>query len=232
MFSEKQFCSLSVWDLYAILLGYFGLKFLPDVRHCFYWVLVEIWALDSSHETVNKFCIHHCQGWEEGSFVCETVWYFSWVNTHSLDLKFVAFCLNFRGDSSVEFKEKNISGEFFINFVQTKAILCQNLWNFAIVSVILFCVRIAMKKLTQVLSYVVCTQARRHVHKEITKRIYGGENPGSFVFGKTVLFTLGIRLLGPTPWVFWSQIFTRLLTLCLLSFCLELNPRFVPRDCQ
>jgi len=28
----------------ALLLGYFGLKFLPDIRHCVYWVLAEIWA--------------------------------------------------------------------------------------------------------------------------------------------------------------------------------------------
>jgi len=33
---------------------------------------------------------------------------------------------------------KTISGEFFRNFVQTKAIFYQNLWNFTIVSFILF----------------------------------------------------------------------------------------------
>jgi len=38
------------------------------------------------------------------------------------DLKFVAFCLKFSGDARVEFKEKTILGEFFRNFVQTKAI--------------------------------------------------------------------------------------------------------------
>ena len=32
---------------YALLLGCFGLKFLPDVRHCVYWVLEETWAQDS-----------------------------------------------------------------------------------------------------------------------------------------------------------------------------------------
>jgi len=44
------------------------------------------------------------------------------VNTHPFDLKFVAFCPKFSGDSYVEFQEKTISGEFFRNFVQTKAI--------------------------------------------------------------------------------------------------------------
>jgi len=46
------------------------------------------------------------------------------VNTHSFDLKFVAFCPKFSGDSWVEFQEKTIPGEFFRNFVQTKANLC------------------------------------------------------------------------------------------------------------
>ena len=52
-----------------------------------------------------------------------------------------------------------------------------------------------LKKFTQVLSYVVCTQVRRHVHKEITEGRYGEEKPGRFVFRKQVLSTLG---LGPT----------------------------------
>jgi len=63
----------------------------------------------------------------------------------------------FRGDSYDEFQEKTTSGEFFRNFVQTKAILYQNLWNFAILSEILFWVRIVLKKFTQVISYVVYT---------------------------------------------------------------------------
>jgi len=40
--------------------------------------------------------------------------------------------------------------------------------------------------LTQVLSYIVYTQVRRLVHKEITKRRYGEEKPGRFVLGKPV----------------------------------------------
>jgi len=97
----------------------------------------------------------------------------------------------------VEFKEKTISGEFFRNFVQTKAHLSKlvkfrpTFYNFILV-------HIALKKLTQVPSYVVCTQVRRHVHKKITKRRYGEEKPGSFVFGKPISFTLD---LGPsTPY--------------------------------
>jgi len=197
-FRKTSFVHSRSGSYYALLPGYSGLKFLPDVRHCVYWVLAEIWAPDSSHKMCNKFFIHHCQGWKEGSFVCETVWFFSWVNTHPFDLKLFAFCPKFSGDSYVEFQEKTIPGEFFRYFGQTKAILYQNSWNFALLSEILVWVRIALNKFTQVLSYVVCTQVRRHVHKKITKRRYGGEKPGRSVFGKPVLFTLGLGL--PTPY--------------------------------
>ena len=102
----------------ALLLGYFGLKFFPDLRHCVYWVLAEIWAADSSHKIRNKFFIHHCPGWKEGSFVCETVWFFSWVNTHPFDLKSVSFVLN-----SVEILTRNFRKKpFQENFSE---ILCK-----------------------------------------------------------------------------------------------------------
>jgi len=132
---------------YALLIGYFGLKFLPDIHHCVYWVLVEDWAPYSSHKIGNKFFIRHCQGWKEGSFVCETVWFFSWVNTQLFDLKSVAFCPKFGGDSWVEFQGKTIPGEFFRNFVQTKAILYRNLWNSDLISAISIWVRITLKRI-------------------------------------------------------------------------------------
>jgi len=126
------------------------------------------------------------------------------------------------------FRKKNISGEFFRNFVQTKAILYQNLWNFALLSANLFWVRIALKKFTRVLSYVVRTQVRRHVHKKITKRRYGEEKPGRFVFGKPVLFTLGLDLttpysLGILVWNFY-QTFVNV----SVEFWLRFEPQIRP----
>ena len=129
LFSENRFCSLSVWDLLRLTPCVFGLKFLPNIRHCVYWVLAEVWAPDSSHRIGNNFFFRHCQGWKEGSFVCETVWFFSWVITHPFDLKFVAFCPKFSGDSWEEFQDKTIPREFFRNFVKTKTIIYRNLWN-------------------------------------------------------------------------------------------------------
>ena len=72
---------------------------------------------------------------------------------------------------------------------------------------------IVLKKFTQALSYVVCTQVRRHVHRQITERRYGEEKPGRFVFGKPVLFTLGPGLttpysLGILVWNFYQTFVT------------------------
>jgi len=116
LFSKTNFVHSRSRTYYALLPWCFGMKFLPDVCYCVYSVLAETWAPDSSHKIGNKYFIHHCQGWKEGSFMCETVWFFSWVNTHPFDLKFVAFCPKFSGDSYVEFLEKTISEEFFRNF--------------------------------------------------------------------------------------------------------------------
>ena len=107
------------------------------------------------------------------------------MNTHPFDLKFVTFYPTFCGDSCVEFQEKTILGEFFRNYGQTKAIIYQNSWNFALRSEILFLVRIALKKFTQVLSYVVCTQVMRHVHKQITKKKIRGRIARTLCFRKT-----------------------------------------------
>jgi len=134
------------------------------------------------------------------------------MNTHLFDLKFVAFCPKFSRDSYVKFQEITILEEFFRNFIENQGYLYRNFWNFTLLSAILFWVRIALKKFTQVLSYVVCTQVRRHVHKQITKRRYGEEKPERFVFENTILFTLGLGLttpysLGIFVWNFYQTFF-------------------------
>jgi len=147
------------------------------------------------------------------------------VNTHPFDLKLIAFCLKFSGDSYVEFQERTISGEFFRNFVQTKAILYQNLCNSALFSAILFWVRIAPKKFTQVLSYVFCTRVRRHEHKQITKRRYGEENPRRFVFVKPVLFTLGLGLTTPDSFGILVWNFYNMFLIVSIEFWLRFEPQ-------
>ena len=77
----------------------------------------------------------------------------------------------------------------------------------------LFWIRIALNKFTQVLSYVVCTRVRSHVHKKITIRRYAEEKPGRSVFRKHVLFSLGLGLttpysLGVLVWNFYQTLQT------------------------
>ena len=98
------------------------------------------------------------------------------------------------------FEKKLFRENFSEILLKTKAIiLYRNSWNFALFSEIFFWVRIALKRFAQVVSYIVCPQVRSHVHKQITKRWYGEEKPGRFVFGKLVLFTLGLGLTTPYP---------------------------------
>jgi len=77
----------------------------------------------------------------------------------------------------------------------------------------LLCVRIALKKFTQVLSYVACTQVRRQVHKRRRNRRYGVEKPARLVFCKPVLLTLSLWLtrpysLGVLVWNFYQMFVT------------------------
>ena len=94
------------------------------------------------------------------------------------------------------FRKKLFRKNFSEILFKTKAIFYRNSWNSPYLQNFIW-VRIALKKFAQVLSYVVCTQVRRHVHKQITKRRYGEEKPGRFVFGKPFLFTLGLGLTTP-----------------------------------
>jgi len=102
------------------------------------------------------------------------------------------------------------------------------LWNFALLSVIFFRARFVLKIFTQVLSYVVCTQVRRHVHKQITERRYREEKPGRFVFGKPVLFTLGLGLTAPYPLGILVWNFYQTFVIVSLEFWLRFEPQTRP----
>jgi len=160
------------------------MKFLPDVCQYVYWVLAEIWAPYSSYKIGNKFFNDHCEGWKEDLFVFETVWFSAWVNTHSFNLKFFAFCPKFSWDSYVKFQEKTISGEFFRIFVQTKAIL-QKLWNFALLYAILFWIRITLTKI-HTSTFICCSGPGKEARPKINhKKKIRGRKTRTFCFRKT-----------------------------------------------
>jgi len=145
--------------------------------------------------------------------VCETVWFF-FLGEYSSVWPEICRVLSqtqwtlLRGISG-----KNYFGRIFQKFCANQGYPIPNLWNSALISAISFQVRIALKKLTQVLSCVVYTQVRRSVHKQITKRRHGEEKPGRFFLEKSVLFTLGLGLttaysLVILVWNFFQTFFT------------------------
>ena len=85
-----------------------------------------------------------------------------------------------------------------------------------------------LKKFTQVLSYVVCTQVKRHFHKQITERRYGEEKPGRFVFGKPVLFTLCLGLTAPYSLGIWAWNFYQTFVIVSIEFWLWFEPQTRP----
>ena len=86
-------------------------------------------------------------------------------------------------------------------------------------------VRIALKKFTQLLSYIVCTYVRRQFHKQITKRRCGEEKPGRFVFKNLVLFTLTLGLITPYSLGILVWNFYQTFVIVSIEFWLRLEPQ-------
>ena len=117
------------------------------------------------------------------------------------------------------FRQKLFWENFLEILLKTKAILYRNLWNFAILSAIYSRFVLRWKIFAQVLSYVACSQVRRHTHKHITKWGYVEEKPGRFVFRKQVLFTLGLGLTTPySLGISVSNFYQTFATVCIESW--------------
>ena len=185
LFFENQFWLLSVWDLLRLTPWAFWFEIFT--RHSSLCLLSFGWDLspDSSHKIGNKFIIHHCQGWKEGSFVCETDWFFRGRILVCLTWNLSRFVPNSMKILMWNFRKKLFRENF-------SEILCKPRLSSTKTSEILpYFLKLysrsilRLKKFTWVLSYVVCTQVRRHVHKQITKTRYGGRKARTFCFRKT-----------------------------------------------
>ena len=193
----------------------------------------EICAPNSSHKIWNQFFIHHCKRWKERSFVCETVWFFFLGEYLSVWPEICRVLSQIQSRFLREISGKNYFGTIFHKFYPNQGYHIQkNVWNFSLLSPILSWVHSALKKFTQALSYTVWTQERRQVHKKTTKRRYEEENQGRFVFGKLVLFTLGLGLTKPYSLgiLVWKIYHT--LDIVSIAFWQIFEPKFIPQDLQ
>jgi len=118
---------------------------------------------------------------------------------------------------------------FCENFLQTKAIIYQKNVTFR-PTFLQFYSRYVLrwnipKKITQVLSYVICTHVRRHIHEEITKMRYREGKQGHFVFEKQVLFTSDLRLTTPYSLCLFVWKFYQILFIVYIEFWLRFQPQ-------
>jgi len=173
LFSENQFCSLSVWDLLRLTPSvlcseYFTrpsslclLSFRWDLRPRFVpqdWQWIFYWSLQGLK---GRFvCVWNCWIFFVGEY--STVW-----------PEICRIFPKFSADSYVEFQEKTNSGEFLEIFWKPRLSSTKTCEISPYFLHFLFWIHIALKKFTQVFPYLVCTQVRRHVQKRITKRRYG-----------------------------------------------------------
>jgi len=158
-FPENHFCSLSVWNLLRLFPWIFWIEIFTRYSPlCLLSFGCDLSSKSVPQDSQENF--YSSLSVLKGRFVC--VWkcllFFSCLNTHPFDLKFDALCPKFSRHSYVEFREKTILGEFFRNFVQTKAILYQNLWIFTLIFAILFWVRIVLKNTQKIdtSSFICC----------------------------------------------------------------------------
>ena len=183
VFRKPVLCILSLEPTTPYSLGILIWNFYPT----FIIVPTEFWMRFEPQIRPTRFAINilliTARAEKEGSYVCETVWFYFLGEYSPVWPEIYRVLSQFQSRLLHGISRKNILRDLFRNFVETKAILYQNLWNVALLSAILFWVHIALKKFTQVPPYVVCTQVRRHVHKQITKGRYGEEKPWRFVFG-------------------------------------------------
>jgi len=116
-------------------------------------------------------------------------------------------------------------------FMQTKAILYQNLWNFA-QHFAVFILRLYCTEKIHTCTFICCLHTGKEARPQTNhKKKIRGKKLQDVLFLENRFCSLSVwDLLRLTTWVFWYEIFTRRSSLCLLSFGWGLSPRFVPQD--
>ena len=124
---------------------------------------------------------------------------------------------------------KNYSGTIFLKFCEKPRLSSSNICEISLYFLQFYSVlKNCVEKFTQVLSCIVCTLRRTHVHKQITKRRYREEKSGHFVFGKPVLFTLGLSLTTPYSLGLLIWKFYQTFVIVCIEFWLRFEPQIHP----
>ena len=171
MFLENQIWSLSVYDILRLTPWVFWSEIF--IGHSSLCLLSFGWDLNPnlSNKIWNKFCIQHCQHLKEVSFVCETVWLFFMGEYSSVSPEIFRVLSPIQSRFFREICRKNYFGRIFHKFYWKPRVSSTETCEISPYFRQFYSgFVLRWEKFTQVLSYVVCTQVRRHVHKQITKR--------------------------------------------------------------
>ena len=206
-----------------------------NFHQTFVTVSIEFWLRFDPLIRPTRFIINFLfiTAWAERKVrLCETVWFFSWVNTHPLDLNFVAFYSKFSRDSYMEFQYKKIySRRIFQKFCTNQGYPLLIFVKFEHTFDNFILGPYYVEKIHIRTFIFFCTRVKMNVHKQITKKKNTGKKSQNVLFSKNQFCSLSVwNLLHRTPWVFWYEIFTSHSSLCLLSCCVDLSPKFVPQD--
>ena len=157
--------------------------------------------------------------------MCETIWFFSWENTHPSELKFVDFCPKFSTDSYLEFQGKTISKKNFRNFCANQGYPLPKLLkfpptfcNFYFVSVL--CWKNSRKYFHRLLARPITNHKKKIRWRKASSFYFQKTN---FVKSRSV--TYYALLLGLLVWNFYQMFFT-----VSIEFWLRFEPQIRPKD--
>jgi len=154
------------------------------------------------------------------------------VNTHSFDLKFVVLCPKFSRDSYVEFQEKLFSENFSQILVKPR-LFSTKTPEISPYFLQFYSGSVLRWKKSHKYFHMCFAPGKEGRSINKSQKEDTGKKARMFCFSKNKFCSLSIwDILRLSPLVFWSQIFPRHSSLCLLDFRWYLSPKFIPQDSQ
>ena len=141
------------------------------------------------------------------------------MNTHPFNLKFVEILIQIQWRFLGGISEKTILREFFRNFVQNEGYPLPKLVKFGPNFCNFILGPYCAEKNSQRHFRMLCAPRQGGTSINESQKEDTGKKSQDVLFSENRFCSLSVwDLLRLTPWVFWSEIFTSHLSLCLLSF--------------